>query len=127
MQTRKDIHTHTHTTPTDFDIPILQKVYDFYILLYQYLKLFPKRERPLSYKLDNFVLSLFEQIFMAGAARDMQKLPYLTKAIVIVDLLKILIRMAKDLQAIDTKKYLKLEGTLQEIGRMLGGWKRSIQ
>ena len=64
---------------------------------------------------------------MAGAARDIQKLPFLTKAIVITDLLKIFIRMAKDTHALDTKKYIKLEEALQEIGRMLGGWKRSIQ
>lgn len=81
----------------------------------------------MGYKLDNLTLALFEQIFMAAAAREAQKLPYLTKAIVTVDLLKILIRMAKDVQALDTKKYLKLEERLQEIGRMLGGWKRSLQ
>lgn len=38
-----------------------------------------------------------------------------------------LIRLAKDVQALDNKKYLQLEQALQEIGRMLGGWRKSIK
>ncbi len=64
---------------------------------------------------------------MAGATREEKKLPYLVKAIITADLLKILIRLAKDTYVLDNKKYLKLEENLQEIGRMLGGWKRSIK
>jgi len=55
-----------------------------------------------------------------------QKLPVLEKAIVSADILKILLRLAKDNKAIDNKKYLQLESNLQEIGRMIGGWKRSL-
>lgn len=56
-----------------------------------------------------------------------KKIPYLEKSIVYSDLLKILIRLAKDVQALDNKKYIELEQALQEIGRMLGGWKRSVK
>jgi len=48
----------------------------------------------------------------------------LEKSIVLTDLLKILLRLAKDNQALGNKKYIQLEAHLQEIGRMLGGWKR---
>lgn len=37
------------------------------------------------------------------------------KAIVSLDLLKILIRLTKDIQALDNKKYLQLESLLLEI------------
>ena len=43
-----------------------------------------------------------------------------------VDLLKILIRLAKDTQAIDYKLYLEIESFLQEIGKMIGGWLKSV-
>jgi len=56
-----------------------------------------------------------------------KKLTILEKAIVSLDLLKILIRLAKDIQALDSKKYLQLEQALQEIGRMLGGWRKSLK
>ena len=64
---------------------------------------------------------------MAGNSQREKKLPLLEKAIVSLDLLKILIRLAKDIQALDNKKYIQLEQSLLEIGRMLGGWKRSLK
>lgn len=44
-----------------------------------------------------------------------------------LDLLKILLRLAKDNQAITDKRYVELQALLQEIGRMLGGWIRSTK
>lgn len=64
---------------------------------------------------------------MAGISRLERKIQYLEKSIVSIDILKILIRLAKDIQALDNKKYLQLQEQLQEIGRMLGGWKKSIR
>ena len=78
-------------------------------------------------KLDTLTLQIFELVILAGATQQEAKLPYLQKAIVSLDLLKILIRLAKDIQALDNKKYIQLENLLQEIGRMLGGWKRSLR
>lgn len=63
----------------------------------------------------------------AGNTPQEKKLPLLEKSVVLVDLLKILLRLAKDNQALDNKKYLQLEQQLQEIGRMLGGWKKSTK
>ncbi len=64
---------------------------------------------------------------MTGATTRENKLPLVEKSITSVDLLKILIRLAKDIQALDNKKYLQLESSLQEIGRMLGGWRKSLK
>lgn len=44
-----------------------------------------------------------------------------------LDLLKILLRLSKDSQALTDKKYLELQAILQEIGRMLGGWIKSTK
>lgn len=91
------------------------------------MKLFPKKDRySLGQKIDTLALTIFEQVIAAGMATQDKKLTLLERAIVSLDLLKILIRLAKDIQALDNKKYLQLEQALQEIGRMLGGWRRSI-
>lgn len=90
--------------------------------------LFPKAKRyTLGQRLDNLTLEIFESVITAGISFQDKKLVHLEKAIVSLDLLKILIRLAKDTQCLDDKKYLQLEESLQEIGRMLGGWKRSIK
>ncbi len=115
-------------TGNDFNIPIFAKIYDFYKLLYQYLKSFPKKDRySLGQKLDNLTLEMFKLVIMTGATTRENKLPLVEKSITSVDLLKILIRLAKDIQALDNKKYLQLESSLQEIGRMLGGWRKSLK
>lgn len=131
---KEESHTHTHTLPTStqslgfgLDIPIFTKLYEFYKLLYQYLKLFPKKDRySLGQKIDTLTLNLIELIIIAGTTAKEKKLPYLEKANVSVDLLKLLIRLAKDIGALENKKYITLQQELQEIGRMLGGWKKSI-
>ena len=98
------------------------------MLLYQSLKLFPKKDRfTLGQKIDNLALIIFEQVFAAGTTTPDRKLPILEKSIASLDLLKILVRLAKDIQALDNKKYLQLEQALQEIGRMLGGWKKGLE
>ncbi len=95
--------------------------------MYGYLKLFPKKDRyTLGQKLDSLTLTIFELILMTGTSQRDKKLLYLEKAIISLDLLKILLRLAKDVQALDNSKYLQLEQLLQEMGRMLGGWKRSL-
>lgn len=43
-----------------------------------------------------------------------------------LDLLKLLIRLARDIKAIKQSQYLLLEERLQEVGKMLGGWLRSL-
>jgi len=42
-------------------------------------------------------------------------------------ILKILIRLAKEVKSLDIKKYIVLEERLEEIGKMLGGWIKSIK
>jgi len=44
-----------------------------------------------------------------------------------LDLLKILLRLAKDSQSMNEKNYLDLQTILQEIGKMLGGWIKSTK
>jgi len=44
-----------------------------------------------------------------------------------LDLLKILLRLAKDTLALTNKSYLELQEMLQEIGKMLGGWIRATK
>lgn len=44
-----------------------------------------------------------------------------------LNVLRVLIRLTKDVKAIDNKKYIALETNIDEIGRMLGGWIRSTK
>jgi len=113
--------------PSSLEIPLFGKLYDFYKNLSQVIETFPKTKRfSLGQKLDQIALELIELIIRASYLHKEQKLPVLEKSIVSADLLKILLRLAKDTKTIDNRKYLQLENSLQELGRMIGGWKRSL-
>jgi hypothetical protein len=44
-----------------------------------------------------------------------------------VDMLRIFIRLAVDTKVIDKKCYLNLQEQIHEIGRMLGGWLKTLK
>lgn len=87
---------------------------------------FPKKDRfTIGQKIESTILDLIEDIITASQLNKQEKLPVLKRASVKLDLLKIFIRMSKDLKILDNKKYLLLESQILEIGRMLGGWIRA--
>lgn len=118
----KDIHTHTHTYST-LDIPIFAKLYEFYNFLTHAVSSFPKIKRyTLGQELDKQVLSSIELLLSIPSQEN--KLNALKLLSIKIDLLKILLRLAKDNKCLREKNYLLLQASLQEIGRMLGGWIR---
>ena len=128
---------HSTTSQTDrqtdrqtleFNLPIFQKLYDFYKLLYLTLKLFPKKDRySLGQRLDTLTLNILQLTIQAGLNERDKKLPLIEKSITDLNLLKLLLRLATDIGALEKKKYLRLQAVLQEIGRMLGGWRKSLR
>lgn len=107
------------------DIPIFAKIYDFYKELYLSLGKFPKKHRySLGQKLDDTTIDVFA-LFISAGSKGSNKPALLERANTKLEVLKLLLRLAKDTQSLDTKRYITLETSLQEIGRMLGGWIRA--
>jgi four helix bundle protein len=118
-----DSHNNLESGKLNLDIPIFQKVYELYKLLYQYVASFPKKDRyTLGQRVENSLLDFMESVIFASQLSKTDKLPVLQKASIKLDVLKVFIRLCKDLKILDNKKYLILESQIQEIGRMLGGW-----
>ena len=79
----------------------------------------------LGQKLDDLVLGIFELLFSIPNSQN--KLETLVKISIKLDLVKVLLRFAKDTQCLKNKNYLELQILLQEIGKMLGGWIRATK
>jgi len=121
-----DSHSDFEPGRLSVDIPIFQKAYEFYKSFYTLVAHFPKKDRfTIGQKIESTILDLIEDIITASQLNKQEKLPVLKRASVKLDLLKIFIRMSKDLKILDNKKYLLLESQILEIGRMLGGWIRA--
>jgi hypothetical protein len=112
----------------DLDIPIFKKSYDLYKTFYDYRIDVSKQDRyTIWQRSENCILDLIEAILLASQLNKSEKLPVLETASVKLNILRVLIRLTKDVKAIDNKRYIALETDIDEIGRMLGGWIRSTK
>lgn len=104
------------------------KLKDSYCLWQDFLTHFPKQNRyTLGNKIDSTFLAVIEYCFLASYASKDTKLVHLERCISRVDLLKLLLQLAWEIRALDTKKYTALSEQLQEVGRMLGGWRKGLE
>lgn len=112
----------------DLDIPIFKKSYDLYKTFYSYRSDISKQDRHTIWvRCENGILDVLEGILLASQSAKTEKLTILQTASVKLNILRVLIRLTKDVKAIDNRKYLTLETNIDEIGRMLGGWIRSVK
>ena len=107
----------------DFDIPIFKRAYDLYKLFYGYRDSITKQDRRTIWqRSENIILDILEGILLASQTHRAEKLPILEKVSLKVNFLRVFLRLMKEVKTIDNKKYTALEGLVDEIGRMLGGW-----
>jgi hypothetical protein len=109
------------------DIPIFHKLYDLYKLLHGLQGLVPKSHRySIWLKCENTTLALLEILITIGHKKGSERIQSLYMMSDRLDLLKVLFRLAKDTRAIDNKQYLEIQIYIQEIGKMVGGWIKSV-
>lgn len=112
----------------EFDVPVFRKSYELYKGFHLCLKDFPKVERySLGQKCEGALLDVLESLLRASGLPRAEKLPYLDQASPKLNLFRVYLRLAKDIRALDTKRYTVFQQDIDEIGRMIGGWKRSLR
>lgn len=89
---------------------------------------FPKVYRnTLGKKIDNYFLELLESIFISLYLPPAQKLVKLSIAIAKLDGLKFFLQLAWENKSVSHEKYAVLSEQLDEIGKMLGGWRKGLE
>jgi hypothetical protein len=78
-------------------------------------------------KVDKLFLEILEVIFRAQYAKPEQKFPYLVAGSGKIDLLIFFLQIGWENKLMDNKKYSVLSVELDEISRMLGGWKKGLE
>jgi hypothetical protein len=79
-------------------------------------------------KIDGIYLSLLEFIFRATFAHDkFEKLSIVSQSIAKTDLLKFFLQLGWEHKVLNHSIYGKIILQLDEVGRMLGGWKKNLQ
>jgi len=110
----------------EFDVPILQNIYDLYKTFYGFRLTVNKQGRyTIWQKSENLILEILELILLASQQSKINKVPTLERASAKLNFLRVFIRLMKDIKIIDQKKYILFQEDIDKIGRMLGGWLKS--
>ena len=97
-----------------------QKVYDFLLYIYPIVAKFPHYEKfTLQMQLKNLVIDIARKIEKANKSKTPKS--HLYEADVMLEELRMLIRLAHDLRYINKARYGIISGKISEIGAMLGG------
>jgi hypothetical protein len=106
-------------------VPVVLKLKDSYGLWQVYLPHFPKGTRhTLGTKIDEIFLHAIEYSFLASYSELSQKIIFIDKAIARIDLIKLFLLLAWECKSLDTQKYVHISPYLDEVGRMLGAWRK---
>jgi len=87
-----------------------------------YTKLDKTHRYTLGQKIDNLFIEIIEAIAIATFLDKTEKQPWVRLAIRKLDTIKVLLLILWETKSLDNKKYIHLGESIEEIGRMLGGW-----
>jgi len=85
------------------------------------------RRYSLGGKIEHYFLELLESIFTALYLPPAQKIDRLVIAIAKLDGVKFFLQLAWENKCVPQDKYIELSERLNEVGRMLGGWKKGLE
>ena len=107
------------------DTPIFIKTYDWSLWLFKKTAHFPKRFRhSLTQRIERDTLDLERILTEANVARGRIRARHLDRADAVLDCLRANVRRSFDLQCMPGRSYEYAAKALNEIGSLLGGWKR---
>lgn len=110
------------------EVPIIHHTYELFRSLHALTPTIPKLSRyTLWQRCQNISLDILQGFIATGYTAPDQRAERLTRISESVDLLRVLIRLCFDTKVIHQKSYIALQQALDDIGRMLGGWLKSIR
>ncbi|MEK7208301.1 MAG: four helix bundle protein [Patescibacteria group bacterium] len=108
-------------------MPVVEKLTNAYKLWQECHRLFPKETKyTLGEKVDELLVESIESALTAAFLPPEQKRPFVHRAMVKRDTAEVMLRIAWELNCIDTKKYAALSMPLAEAGQQLGGWHNQL-
>jgi four helix bundle protein len=110
----------------NFGLPIFKQAFDLYKEVHLTRDNISKKDCfTIWNQCENLLLEIIKNLLLAYNSSGEKKLIKLNDASEQLNILRIFLRLAKEVQTINDKKYISLQFKIDEIGRMLGGWIKS--
>ena len=104
--------------------PALEAMYGLTLWLIPTLERFPRRQKfLLGDRIQTTAIASLESLTEATFTRRRSRL--LDRVNLDLDRLRLLLRLAKDLSYLDRRRYEHAARRLDEVGRLVGGWRRA--
>jgi hypothetical protein len=78
-------------------------------------------------RIENKFLDLLELAYIAYFSKKENKAEKISECIFLLDTLKFIVSVAWDAKLVSNKQYEEIALKLEEVGRMLGGWKNKLE
>jgi hypothetical protein len=106
------------------ELTVITKTYDLILWSCNHTSKFPRNHRfVLGERIERNLYALLESLIRAKYTKNRQRL--LEEANLTLELLRFQMRLAKDLQCLKVESYGFAARSIDEIGRLVGGWLRS--
>jgi len=103
---------------------VVAKIIDAYIKWNEISRHIPKMRRySIGIKIDSLFVEILESVYLAQFSKKEDRAIYLEKSIVKNDLLKAMLYVLLELKGIEEKHFLNIGRQMDEIGKILYGWK----
>lgn len=118
-----------HTIPPPRpNLPVLLKLIQGYKLWQSYFDLLPKSKRhTIAGKIDALFIDTIEEVSLAAMLPKHERSPHIKSASTHLDLLKIFLEIAWEIEVLEKRRYIAVSQTLIEPGKMIGGWLKQTQ
>jgi len=108
----------------DHELIVITKTYDLILWTCKHTSRFPRNHRfVLGERIERNLYDLLETLIRAKYTKNRQRL--LEEANLSLEVLRFQMRLAKDLQCLKVESYTFAAKSIDEIGRLVGGWLRS--
>ncbi len=107
-----------------YDLPLYKETYQFVIRIFSITCDFDREYKySLGQDMKHEAISLVRNIYRANKHRD--KRPYLEQFLDDIEVLKLELRLCRDMKLISVKKYAEVFESIGNIARQVNGWKKS--
>ena len=107
------------------ELPVYKLGYDLLLAIYERTKLFTREYKyTLGEKLKNETLELLINIYKANKSNQATRLQYIDSARQNTEVVRLLLRVAKDLKIIGIKGHVALNVQVEELSKQLSSWQK---
>ncbi len=106
------------------NLPVYKASYDLLVEIFQFVKNFNKEYKyTVGEKLKNETLEMIMNIFRANSRQ--QKKELLQTARENIEVIRVLLRLTKDLKQIDLRKFVMINEKIENVSKQLAGWQKA--